>query len=48
MTSFDLKMCDVQGRLFVLSVVNSYGSEKICKDFYEIRNSKGTGFQLQL
>ena len=35
MTDFDLKLCDVQGRLFVLSVVNSYGSEKFVKAFMD-------------
>ena len=40
MTSFDLKMCDVQGRLFVLSVVNSYGSEKFVKIFMKSETAK--------
>lgn len=33
LTDFDLKLCDVQGRLFVLSVTNGYGSEKFVKTF---------------
>ena len=33
MTDFDLKLCDVQSRLFVLSVTNGYGSEKFVKTF---------------
>ena len=48
MTDFDLKLCDVQGRLFVLSVTQGYGSNKFVKNVYEIGNRKGTRFQLQL
>ena len=33
MTDFDLKLCDVQGRLFVLSVINGYGSDIFVKTF---------------
>ena len=33
MTDFDLKLCDVQGRLFVLSVTQGYGSNKFVKMF---------------
>lgn len=40
MTDFDLKLCDVQGRLFVLSVVNSYGSEKFVKAFMKSETAK--------
>lgn len=40
MTEFDLKLCDVQGRLFVLSVVNGYGSEKFVKAFMKSETAK--------
>lgn len=40
MTDFDLKLCDVQGRLFVLSVANGYGSEKFVKTFMKSETAK--------
>ena len=40
MTDFDLKLCDVQGRLFVLSVTNGYDSEKFVKTFMKSVTSK--------
>lgn len=40
MTDFDLKLCDVQGRLFVLSVTNGYGSEKFVKIFMKSETAK--------
>ena len=40
MTDFDLKLCDVQGRLFVLSVFNGYGSEKFVKTFMKSETAK--------
>lgn len=40
MTSFDLKLCDVQGRLFVLSVSNGYSSEKFVKIFMKSETAK--------
>ncbi len=40
MNSFDMKLCDVQGRLFVLSVKNGYGSEKFIKQFMKSETAK--------
>lgn len=40
MTDFDLKLCDVQGRLFVLSVTHGYGSEKFVKVFMKSETAK--------
>ena len=40
MTDFDLKLCDVQGRLFVLSVTNGYDSEKFVKIFMKSVTAK--------
>ncbi len=40
MTDFDLKLCDVQGRLFVLSVTNGYDSEKFVKTFMKSVTAK--------
>ena len=40
MTDFDLKLCDVQGRLFVLSVMHGYGSEKFIKIFMQSETAK--------
>ena len=40
MKPFDLKLCDVQGRLFVLSVTNGYGSEKFIKTFMKSETAK--------
>ena len=40
MTSFDLKLCDVQGRLFVLSATNGYSSEKFVKIFMKSETAK--------
>lgn len=40
MTDFDLKLCDVQGRLFVLSATNGYGSEKFVKSFMKSETAK--------
>ena len=40
MTDFDLKLCDVQGRLFVLSVTHGYGSEKFVKIFMKSETAK--------
>lgn len=40
MADFDLKLCDVQGRLFVLSVANGYGSEKFVKTFMKSETAK--------
>ena len=40
MTDFDLKLCDVQGRLFLLSATNGYGSEKFVKSFMESETAK--------
>lgn len=40
MTDFDLKLCDVQGRLFVLSVTNGYGSDIFVKTFMKSVTAK--------
>jgi len=40
MTDFDLKLCDVQGRLFVLSATNGYGGEKFVKSFMKSETAK--------
>lgn len=40
MTDFDLKLCDVQGRLFLLSATNGYGSEKFVKSFMKSETAK--------
>lgn len=40
MTDFDLKLCDVQGRLFVLSATHGYGSEKFVKAFMKSETAK--------
>ena len=40
MTDFDLKLCDVQGRLFVLSVTHGYGSGKFVKVFMKSETAK--------
>ena len=40
MTDFDLKLCDVQGRLFVLSATHGYGSEKFLKAFMKSETAK--------
>ena len=40
MTDFDLKLCDVQGRLFVLSVTNGYGSDIFLKTFMKSVTAK--------
>lgn len=40
MTDFDLKLCDVQGRLFALSATNGYGSEKFVKSFMKSETAK--------
>ena len=40
MTDFDLKLCDVQGRLFVLSATNGYGSDIFVKTFMKSVTAK--------
>ena len=40
MTDFDLKLCDVQGRLFVLSVTQGYGSNKFIKTFMKSETAR--------
>lgn len=40
MTDFDLKLCDVQGRLFVLSATHGYGSVKFVKAFMKSETAK--------
>lgn len=40
MTDFDLKLCDVQGRLFALSATHGYGSEKFVKTFMKSETAR--------
>ena len=40
MTDFDLKLCDVQGRLFVLSAMQGYGSNKFVKTFMKSETAR--------
>ncbi len=40
MALFDLKLCDVQRRLFSLSVTNGYGNENFIKTFMNSETAK--------